>query len=128
MHSEGTRDTHPAIVLESDARLIRVRCFDKDKLMFPHFVQDALSQSTGYFGNEAGWSTDVYHVIPGRNDGLHVEVAWEKRDDPIRYNLAVFHQDTSKIPNYGWVIPHLEARANGNLITASGNDLGFTVK
>jgi hypothetical protein len=66
---------------------------------------------------------DSYHVIPCRNNGLHVEVAREECNDPVGYNLAIFHQDTSKIPNNGWVISYLEARADGNLITTSGYDL-----
>jgi hypothetical protein len=37
--------THSAIVLESNTRLIRVRRFNEDKFMFPHFIQDALSGS-----------------------------------------------------------------------------------
>jgi len=64
-----------------------------------------------------------YHVVPCRNDGLHVKVAWEKCDHPIGYNFAIFHQDTSKIPHNGWVVTDLEARADRNLITASGYDL-----
>jgi hypothetical protein len=36
-------ETHPAIVLESDARLIGIRRFNEDKFMLPHFVQNALS-------------------------------------------------------------------------------------
>jgi len=68
-------------------------------------------------------STNAYHVIPGRNDGLHVEVAREERNDTIRYNLAIFHQDSSKISNNGRVVSYFEARADGDLITASGYDL-----
>ena len=70
-----------------------------------------------------GKSTNAYHVVPGRNDGLHVEIAREERNDAIRYNLAIFHQDTSKIPNNGWVVSYFKARADGDLITASGYDL-----
>jgi len=33
---------YSAIVLESNARLIRVGRFHEDKFMFPHFIQDAL--------------------------------------------------------------------------------------
>ena len=68
------------------------------------------------------------HVIPGRNNGLHVEVAREECNDPIRYNLAIFHQDTPKVPNHSWIVSYLEARADGNLITASGYDLSLMIK
>ena len=39
---EDYKETHPPIILECDARLIRVGRLNKNKLMFPHFVQDAL--------------------------------------------------------------------------------------
>ena len=74
-------------------------------------------------GIRPGRVTNAYHVIPGRNNGLHVEIAREERNDPIRYDLAIFHQDASEIPNNGWVVSYLEARADGNLITASSYDL-----
>jgi hypothetical protein len=69
--------------------------------------------------------TITYHVVPGRNNGFHVEVAREEGNNPIGHNLTILHQDTSEIPNNGWVVSHLEARADGNLITASGYDLKF---
>ena len=80
-------------------------------------------EATGYIGMKLGRSTNAYHVVPGRNDGLHVEITREERNDAIRYNLAIFHQDSSKIPNNGWVVSYFKARADGDLITASGYDL-----
>ena len=67
---------------------------------------------------------NAYHVIPGRDDRFHVEVAREEGNDAIRNNLAIFHQYSSEIPHNGGVVSHLEARANGNLITTTGYDLG----
>ena len=67
--------------------------------------------------------TNAYHFVPGRNDGLHVEVAREERNDAVRYNFAIFHQDTSKIPDNRWVVSYLKARADGDLIAASGYNL-----
>jgi len=72
---------------------------------------------------KVGRSTNAYHVVPGRDDGLHVEIAWEECNDAIRHNLAIFHQDSSKISNDGWVVSYFKARADGDLITASGYDL-----
>ena len=46
--------THSAIVLESNARLIRVGGFNEDKIMFPHFIQDSLSGSDCQVVNKAG--------------------------------------------------------------------------
>jgi hypothetical protein len=91
--------------------------------MFPHFIQDALSGDDYQVVNKPGYSANTYHIIPGRNNGLHIEVAREECNDPIRYNLAIFHQDTPKVPNHGWIVSYLETRADGNLITASGYDL-----
>jgi hypothetical protein len=45
---------YSAIVLESNARLIRVWRFHEDKFMFPHFIQDALPRDHWSVGNRAG--------------------------------------------------------------------------
>ena len=80
-------------------------------------------KATSYTKMRLGRSTNAYHVIPGRDDRFHVKIAREERNDTIRYNLAIFHQDCSKIPNNGWVVSYFKARADGDLITASGYDL-----
>jgi hypothetical protein len=80
-------------------------------------------EQMGYIATRLVWSTNAHHFVPGRNDGLHVEVAREERDDAVRYNFAIFHQDTSKIPDNRWVVSYLKARADGDLIAASGYNL-----
>jgi len=80
-------------------------------------------EAIGYIGMMVGRSTNAYHVVPGRNDGLHVEIAREECNNAIRHNLAIFHQDSSKISDNGWVVSYFKARADGDLITASGYDL-----
>lgn len=71
---------------------------------------------------------NTYHVVPCRNDGFHIEVAREECDDPIGHDLTVFHQNASKISNDGGVVSYLEARADGNLITASSYDLSSYIQ
>ena len=90
--------------------------------MLPHFVQDTLWDSaiSFTFGITVA---DTYHVVPCRNNGLHIEIAREECDDAIGHNLTVLHQNASKIPNNGGVVSYLEARADGNLITAPSYDL-----
>jgi hypothetical protein len=80
-------------------------------------------ETAGHVGDGAGKVMSGYHIIPCCNDGFHVEVAREKCNHPIRHNFAIFDQDTSEIPYNGWVISDFEARADRNLITASGYDL-----
>ena len=80
-------------------------------------------EAMGYIAIRLVRSTNAYHFIPGRNDGFHVEVAREERNDAVRYNFAIFHQDTPEIPNNRWVVSYLKSRANSDLIAASGYDL-----
>ena len=42
---EEADETYPTIVFESDARLVCIRRFNKDKFVLPHFSQDALSRN-----------------------------------------------------------------------------------
>jgi hypothetical protein len=59
---EDTSETYPAIVLESNARLIGVGCFDKDKFMFPHFIQNALLGSCRLHWNKT-WLGPRMHTM-----------------------------------------------------------------
>jgi hypothetical protein len=65
----------------------------------------------------------THHIIPGCHYRFHVEITWEESDYTIGDNLAIFHEDASKISNDRWIISDFEPRANGHLITATGNDL-----
>lgn len=65
----------------------------------------------------------THHVIPGCYYRLHVEITWKEGNYAIGDNLAIFHKDTSKIPNNCWIIPNFEPRADSNLITATSDDL-----
>jgi hypothetical protein len=65
----------------------------------------------------------TYHVVPSRNDRLHVQVAREKGHNAIGNNLAIFNKNASKVADHGWIISDFESGTNCNLVTSSGNDL-----
>ena len=63
------------------------------------------------------------HIIPSCHDALHIKIAWEERDDPIWYNLAIFNEDASEIADNGRVVPDFEPGADRHLVTTSRDDL-----
>jgi len=65
----------------------------------------------------------TYHVIPCCHNGLHVKIAGEEGNDAIRHDFTVLDENTSKIPDDGWVIPDLETRAYSDLVAPPSNDL-----
>jgi len=88
--------------------------------VLPDFVENTLRQ----FNNQAPRSSRMtHHVIPGCHNRLHIEITREEGYYAIGDNLTIFHKDASEIPNDRWIIPNLEPRADGNLITAAGDDL-----
>ena len=96
--------THPTVVFQGDACFICIRCFYEDKLVFPDFVQNP-------------------HVIPCGHDGLHVEIAWEERYDPVWDNFAVLDQDAPEVAHHRGVVADLEPRADRDLVAAARDDL-----
>ena len=38
----GSRNSHPPVILQSYTRLVCIRGLDEDQLVLPYFVQDAL--------------------------------------------------------------------------------------
>lgn len=71
----------------------------------------------GYTGNKA------HHIIPSRHNRLHIQIAREERDDTVRNRLAHLDEDTAEIPYYRWIVSDFEPGTDGDLITASCDDL-----
>jgi hypothetical protein len=63
--------------------------------------------------------TDTHHVIPSGDNGLHVEVTGEERDDAIGHDLAVLDKDRAKVAHNGRVVAYLEPRADSYLVAAA---------
>ena len=87
---------------------------------------DGSSDSPALRGDDAGRDGTAYHVIPRRDDALHVQIAGEEGHDAVRHDLAVFNEDASKVPYHRGVVSDLEPRADGHLVTATRNDLHST--
>ena len=65
----------------------------------------------------------AHHVVPGCNNGFHVEIAWKECNNSIRNDLAVLNKNTSKIAYYCRIISDFESGADSHLVTAARNDL-----
>ena len=65
----------------------------------------------------------TYHIVPRRDDGFHVEIAREEGDDAVWDDLAVFGQDATKVAYHRRVVAYFEPRADGHLVTPSGDHL-----
>ena len=70
-------------------------------------------------------SVCTHHIVPRGDNALHIQIAWEERDDPIWYNLAIFNEDASEIADNGRVVPDFEPGADGDLVATAGNDLSY---
>jgi len=64
-----------------------------------------------------------YHIVPCRDDRLHVQIAWKECHNAVGHNLAVFNKYASKVANYSWIISDFEPGTDSNLIASSSNDL-----
>lgn len=65
----------------------------------------------------------THHVVPRGDDGLHVQVAREERDDAVRHDLAVLDEDAPEVAHDRGVVPHLEPRADRDLVAPARDDL-----
>jgi hypothetical protein len=65
----------------------------------------------------------AYHIIPCRDDRLHVQIAWEECYNAIRHNLTVFNKYASKVANHGWIIPDFKPGTDSNLVASSSDYL-----
>jgi hypothetical protein len=63
------------------------------------------------------------HIVPSRNDALHVEITREERDDSIGNALRVLYEDGAKVSHDGGVVSDFEPGGDGDLVRASGDDL-----
>lgn len=116
------QNKNPSIVLQRDACLIRIRSFNKYELMFPYFIEYALETSV-FRVTSMTIAIRTHHVIPSGNNGFHVQVTRKKGNNAIRDNLTIFNEDAAKIPNDCRIIPDFKSRTDGNLVTATSNDL-----
>jgi len=113
---------YPSIVFQRDARLIGIGSLDKYELVFPYFIENTLETFVLTIVPIL-IVTKTHHIVPCSNDGFHVQVTREEGHDAIRDNLAVFNEDASKISNNRRIIPDFKAWTDGNLVTATSNDL-----
>lgn len=95
---------HSSIILQGDACLVGIRCFDEDELVFPHFIQNS-------------------HIVPRRNDRFHVQITREESRNAIRDDFAVFDKYGSKVPDNRRVISDFEPGTDCYLVTAACDDL-----
>ena len=116
--------SYPTVILERDARFIRIRRLHENELVFPYFVEDSLVASSKY-AETVTTRRKTYHIVPCSDDTFHIEIAGEERHDPIRYNFAVFDEDAAEVTYNGWIVPDFKARAYGHLVTASSDDLNI---
>ena len=84
---------------------------------------DGSSDSPALRGDDAGRDGTAYHVIPRRDDALHVQIAGEEGDDAVRHDLAVLNEDTAKVTYHRRVVSNLETGANRDLVAPSCDDL-----
>jgi hypothetical protein len=63
------------------------------------------------------------HVVPCRDNRLHIKVAGEESDNPVWNDLTVIDQDASEVANYSRIVPNFKARTNCYLVTPTSNNL-----
>ena len=85
--------------------------------------KDGSSDSPVLRGDDAGRDGTAYHVIPRRDDALHVQIAGEESHDAVRHDLAVFDEDAAEIAHDGRVVSDLEPGADRDLVATTGDDL-----
>jgi hypothetical protein len=64
-------------------------------------------------------SKKAHHVVPRSNDRLHIQIAGKESNNTIGDNLAILDQNTTKIPDYAWIVADLKSTADRNLIGSS---------
>jgi len=69
----------------------------------------------------------AYHIIPCRDDRLHVQITWEECYNAVRHNLTIFNKYASEVANHRWIIPDFEPGTDGNLVASSSNYLESVV-
>ena len=65
----------------------------------------------------------THHVVPRGHDALHVQIAWEERDIPVRHDLAVLDEDAPEVAHHRGLVADFEARADRDLVAAARDDL-----
>lgn len=68
-------------------------------------------------------SEPTHHIIPSRDDRLHIQIRREESDQSVGNGFAHIDQDTSEVPHDGGVVSHFESGTDGDLVTASCDDL-----
>lgn len=65
----------------------------------------------------------TYHIIPHRDNGLHVKITWEEADNSIWNSLCKLNHDLTKVSHYCRIISDFKFTADSDLIRASRYDL-----
>lgn len=108
-------------ILQRYTRLHRIWRFDKEQFMFPNLAEDTLRVSFSLVSSGER-NTNTHHIVPGRDDRLHVEITRKESNDPIGHSLAHVDQNTPKISHYSGVVPHFESRRDRYLIRTTRDD------
>ena len=95
--------------------------------MLPYLVEDALRRGRRRLVREAAEGGDhagrAHHVVPRRDDALHIQITGEERDDTVRHYFAVLDEDAAEIAHDGRVVSDLEPGADRDLVATTGDDL-----